>query len=116
LQIGGKPLPLFVLQTDVVENVIYVGQGDNHWGLISSGLFIRMEEAHWVRPSLKQAVLESAELQCRFRYRQALVGCKLLALNGGYQVVFGAPDKAVTAGQFVAIYWNDEIVFSGAIA
>ena len=116
LQIGGKPLPLFVLQTDVVENVIYVGQGDNHWGLISSGLFIRMEEAHWVRPSLKQAVLESAELQCRFRYRQALVGCELLAMNGGYQVVFGAPDKAVTAGQFVAIYWNDEIVFSGAIA
>ena len=116
LQIGGKPLPLFVVQTDVVENVIYVGQGDNHWGLISSGLFIRMEEAHWVRPSLKQAVLESAELQCRFRYRQALVGCELLAMNGGYQVVFGAPDKAVTAGQFVAIYWNDEIVFSGAIA
>jgi tRNA U34 2-thiouridine synthase MnmA/TrmU len=31
-------------------------------------------------------------------------------------VVFSAPDKAVTAGQFVAIYWNDEIVFSGAIA
>lgn len=116
LQIGGKPLPLFVLQTDVEENVIYVGQGDNHWGLISSGLFVREEEAHWVRPSLKEAVLETHELQCRFRYRRALLGCKLLAIEGGYQVVFGAPDKAVTAGQFVAIYWNDEIVFSGAIA
>lgn len=116
LQIGGKPLPLFVLQTDVEENVIYVGQGDNHWGLISSGLFVREEEAHWVRPSLKEAVLETHELQFRFRYRQALVGCKLLVIEGGYQVVFGAPDKAVTAGQFVAIYWNDEIVFSGAIA
>lgn len=116
LQIGGKPLPLFVLQTDVEENVIYVGQGDNHWGLISSGLFVREEEAHWVRPSLKEAVLETHELKCRFRYRQALVGCKLLVIEGGYQVVFGAPDKAVTAGQFVAIYWNDEIVFSGAIA
>ncbi len=116
LQIGGKPLPLFVLQTDVEENVIYVGQGDNHWGLISSGLFVREEEAHWVRPSLKEAVLETHELKCRFRYRQALVGCKLLVIEGGYQVVFGAPDKAVTAGQFVAIYWNNEIVFSGAIA
>lgn len=116
LQIGGKPLPLFVLQTDVEENVIYVGQGDNHWGLISSGLFVSEKEAHWVRPSLKEAVLETHELQCRFRYRQALVGCKLLVIEGGYQVVFGAPDKAVTAGQFVAIYWNDEIVFSGAIA
>jgi tRNA-uridine 2-sulfurtransferase len=116
LQIGGKPLPLFVLQTDVNENVIYVGQGENHWGLISSGLFVRQEEAHWVRPSLKEAVLDSAELVCRFRYRQALVGCKLLEIDGGFQVVFSAPDKAVTAGQFVAIYWNDEIVFSGAIA
>ena len=36
--------------------------------------------------------------------------------GGGFQVVFSSPDKAVTAGQFVAIYWNDEIVFSGAIA
>lgn len=116
LQIGGKPLPLFVLQTDVVENVIYVGQGDDHWGLISSGLFVRGEEAHWVRPSMRESVLESYELQCRFRYRQALVGCKLLEVAEGYQVVFSAPDKAVTAGQFVAIYWNDEIVFSGAIA
>jgi tRNA U34 2-thiouridine synthase MnmA/TrmU len=44
------------------------------------------------------------------------VGCKLLEIEGGFQVVFSAPDKAVTAGQFVAIYWNDEIVFSGAIA
>ena len=83
LQIGGKPLPLFVLQTDVIENVIYVGQGDNHWGLISSGLFVREDEAHWVRPSLKEAVLNTHELQCRFRYRQGLVGCKLLAINGG---------------------------------
>lgn len=116
LQIGGKPLPLFVLQTDVEENVIYVGQGENHWGLISSGLFVRQEEAHWVRSSLKEGVLESSELQCRFRYRQALVGCKLLERGDGYQVVFSAPDKAVTAGQFVSIYWNDEIVFSGAIA
>ncbi|MFM2425462.1 MAG: tRNA-specific 2-thiouridylase MnmA [Bacteroidota bacterium] len=116
LQIGGKPLPLFVLQTDVEENVIYVGQGENHWGLISSGLFVSHEEAHWVRPSLKEGVLESSELQCRFRYRQALVGCKLLERGDGYQVVFSAPDKAVTAGQFVSIYWNDEIVFSGAIA
>ncbi|MEY4315626.1 MAG: tRNA 2-thiouridine(34) synthase MnmA, partial [Bacteroidota bacterium] len=104
------------LQTDVEENVIYVGQGENHWGLISSGLFVRQEEAHWVRPSLKEGVLESSELQCRFRYRQALVGCKLLERGDGYQVVFSAPDKAVTAGQFVSIYWNDEIVFSGAIA
>jgi tRNA U34 2-thiouridine synthase MnmA/TrmU len=33
----------------------------------------------------------------------------------GYQVVFKAPQKSITSGQFVAIYLEDEIVFSGAI-
>jgi tRNA U34 2-thiouridine synthase MnmA/TrmU len=29
--------------------------------------------------------------------------------------VFSEPQKAITSGQFVAIYLEDEIVFSGAI-
>jgi tRNA U34 2-thiouridine synthase MnmA/TrmU len=33
----------------------------------------------------------------------------------GYQIVFDAPQKSITSGQFVAIYFEDEIVFSGAI-
>jgi len=36
LLVGGKPLPLFVLATDVVRNVVYVGQGEDHPGLYRS--------------------------------------------------------------------------------
>ncbi len=115
LQIGGKPLPLFVLQTDVTNNVIFVGQGEDHPGLLSMGLFVLKNESCWVRPSMRSKVLNSSELLCKYRYRQTSVSCVLQVHELGYQVVFQAPQKSITSGQFVAIYLEDEIVFSGAI-
>ena len=115
LQIGGKPLPLFVLQTDVINNVIFVGQGEDHPGLLSMGLFVLENESCWVRPSMRSKVLNSSELMCKYRYRQISVSCVLQVHELGYQVVFQAPQKSITSGQFVAIYLDDEIVFSGAI-
>jgi tRNA-specific 2-thiouridylase len=115
LQIGGKPLPLFVLQTDVINNVIFVGQGEDHPGLLSMGLFVLENESCWVRPSMRSKVLNSSDLMCKYRYRQTSVSCVLQVHELGYQVVFQAPQKSITSGQFVAIYLEDEIVFSGAI-
>ena len=115
LQIGGKPLPLFVLQTDVINNVIFVGQGEDHPGLLSMGLFVLENESCWVRPSMRSKVLNSNDLMCKYRYRQTSVSCVLQVHELGYQVVFQAPQKSITSGQFVAIYLEDEIVFSGAI-
>lgn len=115
LQIGGKPLPLFVLQTDVINNVIFVGQGEDHAGLLSMGLFVLENESCWVRPSMRFKVLNSMNLICKYRYRQTSVSCVLQVHELGYQVVFQAPQKSITSGQFVAIYLDDEIVFSGAI-
>ena len=117
LNIGGKPKPLFVLQTNVHENVIYVGQGENHKALYSAGLVIKSSEAPWVRPSQKSLALGSNQLMCRIRYRQALFGCKLVeAPNGDMQLFFQELQKSVTSGQFAAIYLEDELVFSGVIS
>ena len=117
LNIGGKPKPLFVLQTDVVENIIYVGQGEDHMGLYSAGLLISKEEAHWVRPSMKQMALKSSDLMCRIRYRQALFHCELLEqINGSIILIFQTPQKSVTAGQFATIYLENELIFSGVIS
>ncbi len=44
LNVGGKTEPLFVIATDVVNNRIYVGQGQSHPGLFRSGLFIKEDE------------------------------------------------------------------------
>ena len=52
LAVGGTKEPLFVLETDVKDNVIYTGQGKSHPGLFRRTLFVKEEELHWVREDL----------------------------------------------------------------
>ena len=40
LNVGGKAEPLFVISTDIQENIVYVGMGQNHPGLFRKALFI----------------------------------------------------------------------------
>ena len=40
LNLGGTKNPLFVIGTDVKENIIFVGQGDNHPGLFRKALTV----------------------------------------------------------------------------
>ena len=49
LNIGGTPLPLFIIGTDTVKNIIYVGQGENHPGLYRNGLSVNKNQSHWIR-------------------------------------------------------------------
>ena len=79
LLVGGKPLPLFVLATDVAENIVYVGQGEDHPGLYRPCVWMMPGEVHWVRPDLALQPGESLEVLARIRYRQALVPARLTA-------------------------------------
>src|SRR5690606_26153735 len=72
LGVGGMVEPLFVLDTDVEENVIYAGQGSSHPGLLKSALYIQEDEIHWVREDLKLNPNETMEAMVRIRYRQPL--------------------------------------------
>ena len=47
LGIGGRKESLFILATDTVQNVIYVGEGDSHPGLWRQALHIAPREIHW---------------------------------------------------------------------
>lgn len=121
LGVGGKVEPLFVIATDVVNNVVYVGMGDSHPGLYRAGLFIKAEEFHWVR----RLAADSSSLpslsdfceQCmvRIRYRQPLQQAKLRFVDQGCYVDFHEPQRGVTAGQFAAFYMGEELVASGVI-
>jgi len=46
LQIGGRPLPSFVIGIDTVNNLVFSGQTDEHPGLNKHALFIKNEEVH----------------------------------------------------------------------
>ncbi|GIM54138.1 tRNA 2-thiouridine(34) synthase MnmA [Capnocytophaga cynodegmi] len=116
LHVGGTPEPLFVIETDVNQNVIYVGQGHNHRGLFRKVLFIKECDVHWVREDLALQVGEKRDFMVRIRYRQPLQKAILYKTENGLFVHFEEPQSAVTEGQFAVWYDNDELVGSGVIA
>ncbi|MEI6678366.1 MAG: tRNA 2-thiouridine(34) synthase MnmA [Mariniphaga sp.] len=116
LNIGGYEEPLFVLATDVVRNIIYVGEGKNHPGLFRRGLFIPKEDIHWVRPDFFMTEGEEHSFSFRVRYRQPLEkGIMTIKTEGAY-VVFNEEQRGITSGQFAAWYLDDELIGSGVIA
>ncbi len=116
LAVGGTIEPLFVIDTDVNENVIYVGEGKNHKGLYRNVLFVNNNEIHWVRQDLALQVGEEMEVQARIRYRQALENATLYKTENGLYVAFKNQQSAITEGQFVAWYQGDELLGSGVIS
>src|SRR5690606_274728 len=113
--VGGKIEPLFVLDTDVNENIIYTGQGKNHPGLYKKALYISEDELHWVREDLRLNPDETLEAMVRIRYRQSLQNATLHKAGFGLYIEFEIPQKAITEGQFVAWYLDDELIGSGVI-
>ncbi len=116
LHVGGTVEPLFVIDTDVNENIIYTGQGKSHPGLYRHALFVQEEEIHWIREDLQLAVGESMRVSARIRYRQPLDQAKLFRVDAGLYVVFEQPQSAIQEGQFVAWYDQDECLGSGVIS
>ncbi|WP_298324130.1 tRNA 2-thiouridine(34) synthase MnmA [uncultured Dokdonia sp.] len=116
LAVGGTVEPLFVIDTDVNENVIYTGQGKNHRGLYRKGLFVKEEEIHWIREDLTLAIDETMEVEARIRYRQPLEKATLYRVEGGMYVIFDNPQTAIAEGQFVAWHHGEECLGSGVIS
>jgi tRNA-specific 2-thiouridylase len=116
LHVGGTKEPLFVIDTDVKENIIYTGQGKTHPGLYRRTLFVNEEEIHWVRQDLALKIDEKLEIKARIRYRQELQEATLYRVNGGMYVDFKEMQSAITEGQFVAWYLKDELIGSGVIS
>ncbi len=116
LAVGGTKEPLFVIETDVEENVIYTGQGKNHPGLLRNVLFVSNDELHWIREDLALNEGETMDVMARIRYRQPLEKAILHKVASGLYVEFENKQSAITEGQFVAWYNNDELLGSGVIS
>lgn len=116
LDVGGTVEPLFVIDTDVDQNVIYTGQGKSHPGLFRRTLFVTEEELHWVRPDKALKINESMPVRARIRYRQPLQDACLHRIEGGIYVDFREKQSAITEGQFVAWYDGEELLGSGVIS
>ncbi|MCF6294069.1 MAG: tRNA 2-thiouridine(34) synthase MnmA [Flavobacteriaceae bacterium] len=116
LAVGGTVEPLFIIDTNVDENIIYTGQGKSHPGLYKKALFITNEELHWIREDLALKTNETLDVSARIRYRQPLQKARLHKVESGLYVAFEKPQSAITEGQFAAWYLEDELVGSGVIS
>ena len=115
LGIGGRKESLFIIATDVKENVIYVGEGDSHPGLYRKALKLQSDALHWVNPADAMQVGERRLYDVRIRYRQPLQRAELICREDGVYILFDEPQRGIAAGQFAAWYSGDELVGSGVI-
>jgi tRNA-specific 2-thiouridylase len=115
LGVGGKAEPLFILGTDATTNIVYVGQGEQHPGLVRHGIFIDQKEIHWLDSMDHMQVNENRVYDLRYRYRQELFKVTLIQQEEGLHIVFHEPQKSIAAGQFAAWYEGNRLIGSGVI-
>lgn len=116
LGIGGHSDSVFVIHTDITRNIIYVGEGHSHKGLLRSCLRISPEEIHWIRTGLRMEIGECRRYKVRIRYRQPLQDALLLMRENGLFIRFDQPQRGITPGQFAVWYAEDgEMIGSGVI-
>lgn len=99
--------PLYVVGLDPENNRVIVGGADDLW---SHTLFVA--EMNWLaghEPQLPQ------NLMVKIRYRHA--GAEALVSNhgNGYEIVFREPQRAITPGQFAALYEGERLLGGGEI-
>lgn len=115
ISIGGYKKALFVIDTDVKENIIYTGMGKDHPGLYNKFLFIKNKDIHWIREDLTLLNGEKMNVYSRIRYRQPLQKSILHKLKEGMLVKFEKMQYSITPGQFIAWYIENELIGSGVI-
>ncbi len=117
LNIGGHTDSIFVIETDVDGNTIYVGEGHRHKGLSRSCLRISADEVHWIRDDLRMNPGETRRMRVRIRYRQPLQDAVLVMRSGALYILFDRPQRGITPGQFAVWYASDgEMLGSGVIS
>lgn len=108
LRVGGHEQPLFVIETDVVRNIVYVGEGEEHKGLYRSVMKLDLPEVHYIRPCYELHDGDVRRVRVRIRYRQPLQGAVLIMRPSGLFVVFDEPQRSITPGQFAAVHLSED--------
>ena len=115
LRIGGLANageePWYVVEKDLLRNVLIVGQGHNHPRLFSKGLI-----ANQLDLVDRQLITEPLRCTVKTRYRQNDVECTITptAQEGEYQILFDEPQSSVTPGQSV-VFYQDATCLGGGI-
>ncbi len=107
---GASENAWYVVEKDLVNNVLIVAQGQDNFALLSSGLIA--SQLHWVD---RQPIREKRRCTVKTRYRQADIDCVIEPLDDEtIRVIFDEPQIAVTPGQS-AVFYQGEVCLGGGI-
>ncbi|MDG6258690.1 tRNA 2-thiouridine(34) synthase MnmA [Glaesserella parasuis] len=107
---GASENAWYVVEKDLVNNVLIVAQGQDNSALLSSGLIA--SQLHWVD---RQPIREKLRCTVKTRYRQADILCEIQPLDDEtIRVIFDEPQIAVTPGQS-AVFYQGEVCLGGGI-
>jgi len=110
-QADGSEDPWYVAGKDLDRNVLVVVQGHDHPALQSRGL--RAAQLSWVAG---RQPAERFTCTAKVRYRQQDQSCEVqMHADGGCEVSFEAPQRAVTPGQYVVFYRDADCLGGGVI-
>ncbi|WP_439234789.1 tRNA 2-thiouridine(34) synthase MnmA [Lonepinella koalarum] len=102
--------PFYVVEKDLINNVLIVAQGHDNSALLSVGL--TASQLHWVD---RQPIRQPLRCTVKTRYRQSDIPCKIIPINDdNIQVIFDEPQIAVTPGQS-AVFYQGEICLGGGV-
>jgi tRNA-uridine 2-sulfurtransferase len=103
--------PWYAVEKDMQRNVLIVGQGHEHPALQSMGLIA--SQLHWVKPELLQ---KSFRCTAKSRYRQQDFSCLVEQIDtNNWQVSFDEKQRAITPGQSVVFYQDEDCLGGGII-
>ena len=108
---GGEELPWYVLDKDIRNNRLIVGQGHDHPALFKNSL--TASQLHWTHDRHDW----SGPMNCtaKVRYRQTDQAC-IVRVNedGSAHVHFDQPVRAITPGQSI-VFYNETICLGGGV-
>ena len=105
---GGTGERWFVIQKDLENNILYVQQGEGK-ELLSRHLIVK--SINWIRQEMGEELYCSAKV----RYRQSDQKCRINRISSGYIVEFEQMQRAVTPGQWIVLYNQNECLGGGVI-
>ena len=108
---GAADAPWYVADKRIEENILIVVQGHNHPLLLGDSLIA--EPAHWISGQSPQLPMRC---RVRIRHRQALQHCRVDADPDGLRVAFDTPQRAISPGQFVVFYREDDCLGGSVIS
>lgn len=108
---GASEQPWYVLEKDLNQNVLVVGQGHNHPVMFHDAL--HATQLHWVSGN---PLRDPLSCKAKTRYRQPDQECLVETMpDNVYRIVFKQPQRAITPGQSIVFYQNDECLGGGII-